>query len=149
MDQLLAQLGDLFMGALPSAILLIFLFFYLRAVLFKPLDKILAERHAKMGGRELKAAETLRAAEQKMLEYGASLHAARTEIYASQEELRQRLEAERDAAIKAAAERARADLGEVKRQLNEEVAAARVAVAQEAAQLADSITAKLVPGGAV
>ncbi len=148
MDQLLAQLGTLFVGALPSAILLIFLFIYLRIVLFKPLDKVLAERHAKMGGREVKAAETLRAAEQKMQRYSASLQAARTEIYAGQEELRRRLEAERDAAIAAASERAKADLADVKKQLDQEVSVARVVVAQEASELANQITAKLMPGGA-
>lgn len=148
MDQLFAQLGTLFVGALPSAILLILLFLYLRAVLFKPLDQILAERHAKMGGREVRAAETLRTAEQKLLQYNAALQAARSEIYASQEQLRRNLEAERDAAISAAAEQAKAQLNVVRQQLDNEVAAARTAVAQEAAQLASQITGKLIPGGA-
>ncbi len=148
MDQLLAQLGAVFLGALPSAILLVFLFLYLRVVLFKPLDRILAERHAKMGGRELKASETLKLAEQKLLEYNASMQAARTEIYTGQEQLRRRLEAERDAAIASATEKAKADFVGVKQQLDAEVASARTEVAREADQLAASVTAKLIPGGA-
>lgn len=148
MDQLLAQLGALFVGALPSAILLILLFLYLRAVLFKPLDRILAERHAKMGGRELRAAETLRSAEQKLLQYNAALQTARSEIYAGQEELRRKLEKERDASIAAASEQAKQQLSGVRQQLDAEVSEARGAVAQEAAQLAQQITGKLIPGGA-
>ncbi|MCU0226352.1 MAG: ATP synthase F0 subunit B [Bryobacterales bacterium] len=147
MDQLLAQLGALFLGALPSAILLIVLFLYLRVVLFQPLQRILDERHSKMGGRELKAADTLKMAERKLQEYNDSLQAARTEIYSSQEQLRRRLEAERDAAIATTTEQAKAHLATVRRQLDAEVAEARTAVAREATQLAASITDKLIPGG--
>jgi len=147
MDQLLAQLSALFVGALPSAILLILLFLYLRIVLFKPLEKILADRHSKMGGREQRAAEILRTAEQKMQQYSTSLQTARTEIYASQDALRQRLETERDAAITSASGQAKAQLASVKQELEGEMAVARAEVASEAAQLAESITAKLMVGG--
>jgi F-type H+-transporting ATPase subunit b len=146
MEKLLAQLGDLFIGAIPSGVLLILLFFYLRAVLFGPLDKILEERHAKTGGREQKAAEMLRRAEQRMLQYSASLQAAKSEIYAGQDELRRKLEAERDAAVALAAEEAKTEIAAVRNQLDEDVAEARRTVETEAQALANSIADKVLEG---
>ena len=146
MDKLFAQLADLFIGAIPSGVLLLLLYFYLRAVLFGPLDKILEERHAKTGGREQKAAETLRRAEQRMLQYSASLQAAKSEIYASQDELRRKLDAERDLAVAQAAEEAKAEIAAVRKQLDEDVAEARRTVEAEAQALADSIAEKVMQG---
>jgi F-type H+-transporting ATPase subunit b len=146
MEKLLAQLSDLFIGAIPSAVLLLLLYFYLRAVLFGPLDKILEERHSKIGGREQKAAETLRLAEQRMLQYSASLQAAKSEIYATQDELRRKLEAERDAAIAQASEEAKAEIATVRQQLERDAVEARLFVEKEAHILADSITAKVLEG---
>lgn len=147
MDQLFAQLGALFIGALPSAILLILLVIYLRVVLFSPLEKILAERHSRTGGREQRAAEALRLAEQKLLQYNAALQAAKTEIYAEQDEVRRRLEGERDRAITAATADAKAELGSIRRQLEVDLVAAREVVASEAKLLADAITTKVLAGG--
>jgi F-type H+-transporting ATPase subunit b len=147
MDELLGTLGDLFIGALPSAIFLLFLFFYLRAVIFKPLDRILAERHAKTGGREEHANQTLKLAEQKLAEYSQSLHAAKAEIYGSQEALRKELEAARDQAIAEAAEKARQEVAAVKERLHLEMKEARNSVDAQAKGLADLITSKVLSGG--
>jgi len=146
MDKLFAQLTELFIGAIPSGVLLLLLYFYLRAVLFGPLDKILEERHAKIGGREQKAAETLRLAEQRMLQYAASLQAAKSEIYARQDELRRKLESERDAAVAQAAEAAKAEIVSVRKQLDEDAVVARRIVETEARNLADAIAAKVLEG---
>lgn len=148
MDEMLGNLGELFVGALPSAILLLFLYFYLRAVLFNPLEKILAERHAKTGGREEQASRTLKLAEQKLAEYAQALHAAKAEIYGGQEELRKSLEAARDQAIADASAKARGEVAAVKERLHLEMEEARKAVAAEAKGLADLIAAKVLAGGA-
>ncbi len=147
MDELLGNLGDLFIGALPSAIFLLFLFFYLRAVLFNPLDKILAERHAKTGGREERATQTLKLAEQKLAEYAQSLHTAKAEIYSNQEELRKGLESARDQAIAQASANARGEVAVVKQHLSVELEESRKSVDVQAKGLADLIASKVLAGG--
>jgi len=147
MDQILGNLGELFVGALPSAILLLLLYFYLRVVLFAPLEKILAERHSKTGGREQQAEKTLKLAETKLHDYAQAIQAAKVDIYAGQEKLRKELEASRDKAIADASASARAHVASLKEQLQREVEVAQQTVETEAKSLAQLITQKVLAGG--
>ncbi len=144
MDQILEQLRGLFISSLPSVILLILLYFFLKIVLFDSLDKILAERYRKTEGREKDALDAVKEAERKAEEYAAAIHAAKAEIYAEQEALRKNLEAERDAAVAAAAERSDALLAEGRATVNKEFEAAQATVEQEAAKLARLVTDKVL-----
>ena len=45
-DQILAKVGSLIVQAVPTLFLIVVLHFYLKAMLFKPLAKVLAERDA-------------------------------------------------------------------------------------------------------
>ncbi len=136
MDQILEQLRGLFISSIPSVILLILLYFFLKRVLFDPLEKILAERYSITEGRENDAREAIRAAEQKTEEYTRALHAAKAEIYAQQEVLRKELEAEREDAIAAAAERSALLLAEGRKAVAAEAQASEARMLQEAGSLA-------------
>jgi F-type H+-transporting ATPase subunit b len=144
MDKILEQLGGLFLGSLPSVFLLIVLYFFLKAVLFNPLEKILAERYQKTEGKEKGAAEALHQAEQRADEYAKAIHEAKAEIYAQQELLRKSLEAERDAAVAAAAERTDTLLNEGRAAIETELADSRLVVEREAAELARMIAGKVL-----
>lgn len=144
MDQILEQLGGLFLSSIPSVILLTLLYFFLKTVLFDPLEKILAERYRKTEGREKDALEAVREAERKAAEYAQALHAAKAEIYAQQETLRKNLEAKRDAAIADAAERSDALLAEGRAVVDSEFESARLKVEQEAGGLARLVVDKVL-----
>lgn len=144
MDKILEQLGGLFLGSLPSVVLLIVLYFFLKTLLFNPLEKILAERYQKTEGKEKGAADALHQAERRAGEYAKAIQDAKAEIYAQQELLRKSLEAERDAAVAAAAERADTLLNEGRASIEKELADSRVVVEREAAELARMIAGKVL-----
>lgn len=144
MDKILEQLGGLFLSSLPSVVLLIVLYFFLKTVLFNPLEKILAERYQKTEGKEKGAAEALHQAERRADEYAQAIHEAKAEIYAQQETLRKALEAERDAAVAAAAKRTDALLNEGREAVEKELAESRTMVEREAAELARMIAGKVL-----
>ena len=148
MDQILDQLGGLFLSSLPSVILLILLYFFLKFTLFNPLEKILAERYRKTEGREKDALAAMREAERKAEEYTNALHAAKAEIYSRQEALRKDLEAKRDAAIAAATVHSEALLAEGRAAVETEFKAAQATVEREAAALARLVDDKALFRGA-
>lgn len=144
MDQILEQLRGLFISSIPSVILLILLYFFLKRVLFDPLEKILAERYSITEGREKDARDAVRAAEQKSEEYARALHAAKAEIYAQQEALRKKLEAEREDAIAAAAERTAVLLAEGRKAVAMEAEASEARMLEEAKSLALLVKSKVL-----
>src|ERR1043166_1878851 len=59
MDATLHQLGDILLRAVPTFLLVIFLNFYLKAVFFKPLEKVLQQRYAMTEGARQMAKKNL------------------------------------------------------------------------------------------
>jgi len=55
------QLGELFLGAVPTVLILIVLYFILKSLFFKPLLAVMAEREKRTVGAQ-RAAETAQAA---------------------------------------------------------------------------------------
>ncbi|MDZ7638705.1 MAG: hypothetical protein U5J83_10750 [Bryobacterales bacterium] len=144
MDKILQQLGSLFLSSLPSVVLLIFLYFFLKSVLFKPLEKVLSERYRKTEGTEKEASDAIRLAESRAEEYAKAIHAAKAEIYAEQETLRQSLEADRDEAIAAAARRTAVLVAEGRAAVDADFKEAQTLVEQEAAVLARMVADKVL-----
>ena len=69
MEATLHALGEIFVQALPTFFLVLFLFLYLRALFFKPLEKVLAERNEATAGARKKASEALERANAKAAAY--------------------------------------------------------------------------------
>jgi len=120
MEETLHALGNLLIQAVPTILFFILLTFYLRAVFFRPLAKILDQRRQETEGTRRLAEQAFEAADKKASEYERALDLARAEIHKEHEALRRRWADEHAEAIAKA--RAEAD-----RQL----AAARVEIARE------------------
>lgn len=133
-------LGGLFLKALPTFILVILLHFYLRAILYGPIEKILKQRDAATEGVKKAAEESLARADQKAREYEHSLREARSEVYHEQEEFRKQWRQEHAAAIEEARSRAAAVVAEAKRSLQAETADAMRGLDAQADALAEQIT---------
>src|SRR5712692_8588254 len=88
MEQTLQALGGILLRAIPTVCLLLLLHFYLKAMLFGPLEKILKQRDELTDGARQAAEQSLAAAERKAQEYEAKLREARAEVYRQQEETR-------------------------------------------------------------
>ena len=94
MEATLHQLGGILLSALPTFILVIFLHYYLKFMFFKPLEKVLGERHAATEGARALAVESLQRAERKTAEYEAAMRAERAKIYREFEQHHKRLQEE-------------------------------------------------------
>jgi F-type H+-transporting ATPase subunit b len=143
MEATLHALGGLLLRAVPTFVLVILLNFYLKAVFFKPLEKVLRQRYeATQGAREL-AERSIERAAAKTAEYEAAIRAARAEVYQAQEQLHKQLQEREAAGIAEARQRAEAAVREAKAQLAGDVEGARVSLDRDsdalAAQIAESI----------
>src|SRR6266567_3055765 len=117
MDQTLGQLGGILLRAVPTFVLVVLLYFYLKAVFFNPLKQVLRQRYeATEGARKLAEASLAKAAE-RAAEYEAALRAARAETYKELEQLRRQLQEERSGAVREARQRAEAAAAQAKAEL--------------------------------
>jgi F-type H+-transporting ATPase subunit b len=139
MEQILHDLAALFLKAIPTVLLVILLYFYLRAMLFKPLEKVLKQRDELTEGARRTAEQSLAAAERKEQEYQDKLREARAEVYRAQEETRRKWLEDQAAQVAQARERAEAMVRTAKEQIAAEAAAAREGLAHTSAELAEEI----------
>ena len=145
------QLGDLFLGAVPTVLIILLFYIILRALFFGPLLKVMAEREARSVGAQKAAVDAQAAAADKIQQYQEALKQARAQVYGEQEAARKKLLDERNALVKAARAKAAAEVDAAKAQIAAEQAAARRAVEATVAQLASEIANKILqaprPGG--
>ena len=145
---LLHQLGELFLAAVPTAIVVFLFYLFLRWSFFRPLQQVLAERRARIEGAR-KDAESLRAAAQeKQRAHREALRKARAEVFAEQEATRWVALEERSKVIQQARSRATDEVQAGKARLGEEIGAAQKALETSGQQLAEEVArAILEPAG--
>src|SRR5579863_10050257 len=88
MEQTLEALSGILLKAIPTAFIFLLLYFYFKAMLFGPLDKVLKQRQELTEGARKAAENSLAAAERKTQEYEAKFRDARAAVYKDQEETR-------------------------------------------------------------
>ena len=138
------QLGELFLGAVPTVLLLLIFYFILKSLFFKPLLAVIAEREARSIGAQ-KAAETAQAAAaEKVKQYQDALKQARAQLYAEQEAGRKKRLDERAALLKEVRIKAQDEVTKAKQRVAAEFAAAKREVEAGTAQLAGEIAARVL-----
>ena len=83
MHTILNQLGEMLLGSVPTVIFFLILLAAYAVLVRRPLDKVLAERHARTGGAMDEAHAAIRTAEEKTARYEARLREARAEIFSA------------------------------------------------------------------
>ncbi len=146
MDQMLSDVGAILLRAIPTFFLVIFLFFYLRSMFFKPLEKVLADRRAATEGARVQAKKSIEVAEEKVAQYEAQLRAARGEVFAKVEAERKQWSDQQAATIAAAREKAVVQVRDARAQIAKEADAARASLSTQAETLAAQITATVLKG---
>lgn len=140
---ILSQLKGLFLEALPVIILLLFFLFFLKANLFGPLAKVMAERDARTEGARKEADAAQISAQEKVKAYQDALKKARTEVYAEQDVARKAVLEERALLVKNARARANEQIQASKKKIAEDLAAARAQLEKATeglgAEIADTI----------
>jgi F-type H+-transporting ATPase subunit b len=144
MHEMLKQLGELLLGSVPTALLLIFLWTVYTALVHKPLVKVLAERRAKTDGAIEKARADVAAAEARTAEYEQRLREARAELFKSQDARRKIAVDARAASLAAARTKAQQQIEVAKAALEQEKAAAQGGLQAEAARLASEIIGRVL-----
>jgi F0F1-type ATP synthase membrane subunit b/b' len=138
------QLGELFLQAVPTALIILLFYFILRAVFFKPLLAVMAERDARTVGAKKASEAAQAAAAEKVKQYQEALRQARGQVYAEQEAARKKLLEERAAQIKEARAKASGEVSAAKTRVAAELAAARRDVEATVAQLSAEIARRIL-----
>jgi len=157
MPDLVHQLGELFLGAVPVALIVVVFYLVLRSLFFQPLLKVMAERDARTLGAQKSAEAAQAAAAEKIRQYQEALKQARAKVYAEQEAARKKLMEDRAAFLKEARAKASAEVNAAKQGVETEFSAAKKVLQGTAAQLSVEIARRVLqapsapsnpPGGA-
>jgi F-type H+-transporting ATPase subunit b len=138
------QLGELFLQAVPTVLIILLFYFILRAIFFKPLLQVMAERDSRTVGAQKAAEAAQAAAAEKVKQYQEALKQARGQVYAEQEAARKKLLDERAAQIKDARAKASAEVSAAKARVAAELAAARRDLQATVAQLSAEIARRIL-----
>lgn len=138
------QLGELFLGAAPTVLIILIFYFILRALFFQPLLKVMAERDARTVGAQRAAEAAQAAAAEKVKQYQEALKQARGKVYAEQEAARKKLLDERAAQLKDARTQASGEVTQAKNRVAGELASARRDVESSVPQLSAEIARRIL-----
>ena len=144
MQETLHALGGILQKASITVVLLILLHFYLKAVLFKPLDRVMEERRKLTAGARETAEASLAAATRKADEYEAKLRDARAAVYKQQEEIRKRWLDEQAQQVAEARSRSEVTVKAAREAIAQDAAAARKSLQDTSAAVADQIVATVL-----
>jgi F0F1-type ATP synthase membrane subunit b/b' len=144
--EIVNQLGELFLAAVPTVIIVFLFYLFLRWSFFKPMQRVLSERHQRAEGARIEAEASRVAVHEKLRSYNDALKKARAEIFAEQESERRRTLDERQATITAARAAAQGMLQEAKKGIAAEVEAARAELERSSGALANDIAEAILAG---
>jgi F-type H+-transporting ATPase subunit b len=144
MSDLVHQLGELFLRAVPVAVIVLLFYVIMRSIFFQPLLKVMAERDARTIGAQKAAEAAQAAAAEKVRQYEEALRQARAKVYAGQEADRRKLMDERAASLKDARGKADGEVTAAKERVAREFAGARKEIEGVTAQLATEIARRVL-----
>jgi F0F1-type ATP synthase membrane subunit b/b' len=146
MQELLRQLGELFLQAIPTVVILFLFYLFMRSVFFKPILHAMDERHRRIEGARAEAETIQSETREKNNAYHNALKRARSEIYAEQESKRKVVLEERTRQVNAARGEAQQRVRGAKEEIARELGAARGAAAQQSDSLAGEIVRGVLQG---
>ena len=144
MQTIVHQLGELLLQAVPTVLIILLFYFILRALFFKPLLAVMAERDSRTVGAQKASEAAQAAAAQKVKQYQDALKQARGQVYAEQEAARKKLLDERAAQIKEARTKAAGEVSGAKERVAVELAAARRDVEATVSPLSAEIARRIL-----
>jgi F-type H+-transporting ATPase subunit b len=144
MQEIVRQLGELFLQAVPTVLIVLAFYLILRSLFFKPLLKVMAERELRTAGAQKAAEDAQAAAAEKAKQYQEALRQARAQVYGEQEAARKKLLDDRASILREARARAAAEVAAGKDRVARELAVARRDVEGTAGQLAEEIARRFL-----
>ena len=154
MTELVHQIGELFLRAVPVALIVVIFFAVMRTLFFHPLLRVMAERESRTLGAQKAAEAAQAAAAQKIKEYENALKEARAKVYAEQDATRKKMQQERAIYLQEMRTKAEADVAKGKEQVAQEVEGAKKEVLATIGSLSAEIARRILqpaapgnPGG--
>jgi F-type H+-transporting ATPase subunit b len=144
MSELVHQIGELFLRAVPVALIVLIFYFVLRFLFFKPLLKVMAEREARTIGAKKAAEAAQAAAAEKIKQYQEALRQAHAKVYAEQEAERKKILDEREALLKQARAKAASEVATAKERIAAEAVAAKKDLEAAITQIAGEIAKRVL-----
>jgi F0F1-type ATP synthase membrane subunit b/b' len=144
--EIVNQLGELFLAAVPTVIIVFLFYLFMRWSFFRPMERVLSERHKRAEGARTEAEATRVVVQEKLRTYSETMKKARAEVFAEQETQRRRTLDERQATINHARVAAQAALQEAKKEIAAEVQAARAELEESSGTLANDIAEAILAG---
>ena len=146
---ILHQLGELFLEAVPTVIIVFLFYLFMRWAFFTPIQKAMDERTARTEGARAEAARAEAEAKKEQDAYNDAVRKARGEIFAEQEAARQAVLDERQRLLKAMRSRAQEDVTAAKKKIDAEREAALAELEQTVPALAGEIAQMILEGPVV
>jgi len=148
MQEILDQLGSLFLGAIPTIVLFIVLVLAYQFLIQGPLTAVLKERRARTVGAVEAAEKAIALAEAKAAEYAERLRQARAAAIKAREARTRQLNSERDAALDRARKAASETVNQARAEMEAETVQARKSIQLSAADLAVQVVRAVLPAAA-
>src|ERR1700747_116 len=138
------QLGELFLGAVPTVLLILIFYFLMKSLFFKPLLAVMTERDARSIGAQKTAEHAQAAAAEKLKQYQDALKQERVKLYAEQEAARKKLLDERAALLKDARAKSVGEVAVAKQRVAGELEAERLDMETSSPQLPSKIASRIL-----
>jgi F-type H+-transporting ATPase subunit b len=148
MQDILQQLGDLLVSAVPTALLFLVLVFAYQILVQGPLTAVLARRRALTEGAMEDARNAIAEAESKAADYAERLRLARSDVYKLREQRVKQWSAERDTTLDAARKAAGEKVRQAKAEIEADAASARMVIQSATADLAGLAVRAVLPAAA-
>jgi len=151
--EILQQLGELFLESVPTIVIVLLFYFFLKWSFFGPIQKAMADRSAKIEGAKAEAAAAEADAQKELGSYEEALRKARVEIFTQQEEVRKVVLEERAKLLRTMRARVQEDVAAAKLRIEKEFMAAKKEVELQTPALAGEIVRGILnhplssPGG--
>ena len=140
MEKVVEALALLLRNAVPTFVLVLLLYIFLKKVFFNPLEQILHQRQQATEGAMQAARKRLELVDRKSAEYQQALREARAEMYRALERERQQTVEECAQQVRRARAQAEEQMQMARKELRTEVERAKSMLAEESGAMADSIT---------
>ncbi len=142
--ELLKQIGEFVLQALPTVILVFLFYRFLRANLFQPLEKVMVDRSARIEGARRESEAIQAAAQEKLRAYQDAQKRARAEAYVEQEAARRVVLGEKASMLRESRNRANDKIRAAKEAIAQDIATARAQLKHESQALGAEIARKIL-----
>lgn len=139
MERVVQELGQILLRAVPTFVLVLLLYLFLKKVFFNPLHSVLQRRYQDSEGAMKEAAEAMALAQRKTSEHEHALREARAEIFRFLESERNQTLEECNQLLRQARAQAEQHMQAAREQLQADVEAAKKRLSEQTDELAEDI----------